>query len=304
MFSFAQVSDLHLPPIPTVSLRSLASKRALGYLSWYRKRKKIHSAEALKALVTDLTELCPDHVVVTGDVTNLSLPAEYRAAAQWFHGLAPAEQISVVPGNHDAYTQVPDHGLIGEWAAFMKDDSGAEAGTFPFVQKRGPVAFIGVSSAVPTPPFMATGRIGEAQLDRLESMLDALRDSGLLRIVLLHHPPQAGAVSARRRLTDARQFREVLSRAGAELILHGHAHRTLVDELPGPCGPIRVLGAASATSSGHGGQQSAQYHVIRVREAEEAWRISVESRCYDIAHGRFTGRPISDISITKQAAKG
>ncbi len=302
MFCFAQVSDLHLPPLPPVPLRALASKRALGYLSWYRKRKGIHRAEVLEALVADLTELHHDHVVVTGDVTNLSLPAEYRAAAQWLHGLAPADRVSVVPGNHDAYTPVPDPGFIGDWAAFMTCDSGAQAGTFPFVRKRGPVAFIGVSSAVPSPPFMATGRIGEMQLKRLESMLDALRGSGLLRIVLLHHPPQAGAVSARRRLTDAGQFRSVLSRAGAELVLHGHAHRALVGELPGPLGPIRVLGAASATASAHAGQQSAQYHAIRVRETKETWRISAESRCYDAAKGHFIGGPVSDMDITKRVA--
>ena len=48
------------------------------------------------------------------------------------------------------------------------------AAGFPFVRRRGPLALIGLSTAVPTPPFMATGRLGEAQLARLGETLVAL----------------------------------------------------------------------------------------------------------------------------------
>jgi hypothetical protein len=44
----------------------------------------------------------------------------------------------------------------------------ADGTPFPFVRRRGPLALIGVSSAVPTPPLMATGRLGRAQLDALD----------------------------------------------------------------------------------------------------------------------------------------
>ena len=54
----------------------------------------------------------------------------------------------------------------------MRGDDGA--GGFPFVRRRGPLALIGLSTAVPTAPFMATGRLGDAQLARLGEMLDAL----------------------------------------------------------------------------------------------------------------------------------
>ena len=48
----------------------------------------------------------PDHLALTGDFANVSLPGEWRAALAWIDtcGLEPAA-ISVIPGNHDAYIE-------------------------------------------------------------------------------------------------------------------------------------------------------------------------------------------------------
>ncbi len=56
------------------------------------------------------------------------------------------------------------------------------------MRRRGPVALIGVSSAVPTPPLMATGRLGRAQLDALDRDLAQMSTDEAFRVLLVHHP--------------------------------------------------------------------------------------------------------------------
>ena len=69
----------------------LLGKRGLGWLSWQLRRRHVHRPEVLEALLLDLEHARPDHVVVTGDLTNISLPEEFEIARGWLERLgAPA----------------------------------------------------------------------------------------------------------------------------------------------------------------------------------------------------------------------
>ena len=137
----------------------------------------------------DLKAVGADHIAVTGDLVNLSLPVEYAAARAWLEKLGPPHDVTVIPGNHDAYVPKALGGPAEYWGDYMRGDDGAEAGTFPFVRRRGAVALIALSSALPTGPFMATGELGDGQLSGLAQALE--QTSGMFRIVLMHHPPGA-----------------------------------------------------------------------------------------------------------------
>src|SRR5690606_1603254 len=92
------------------------------------------------------------------------------------------------------------------WAPFMTGDDGKEPKgpqDFPFLRVRGPVAFVGLSTAQPSSPLTATGAVGPEQLAAAERMLAQLKAQDLFRIVLIHHPPQASAAAWRKRLRDA-----------------------------------------------------------------------------------------------------
>ena len=95
---------------------------------------------------------------------------------------------------------------------------------FPSLRIRRHVALIGLSSAQPSAPFLATGRLGEGQLQRLDRILEQTADAGLFRIVMLHHPPAAHTVRWRKSLRDGATLRAMLKRHEVELVLHGHAH--------------------------------------------------------------------------------
>lgn len=296
MFTFAHVSDLHLPP-PAVPLPALAGKRLLGYLSWHSKRKAEHRMEVLDALRADLLSHAPQHICVTGDLTNLALPAEFAAAAAWLSELGDPAGVSVVPGNHDAYVAVRPEQGIDLWAPWTTGDDGA--GGFPFVRRRGRVAFVGVSTAVPTAPFLATGRVGPAQRARLQDILTRLGDEGLFRVVLIHHPPRAGAARRRHRLRDAGAVAQALAAAGAELVLHGHLHRPLRGEAPGGAAPaIPVLGAASGSAAGVGRRGGAHYHLLSLTDDGGVRRLHVAHRRFDPASGHFVSAGTETIDAT------
>ena len=76
--------------------------------------------------------------------------------------------------------------------------------------------------------------------------------------------------SARRRLTDADAFRRVIVKTGAELILHGHIHKTIQASIPGPHGPIPVVGVRASSAIGRRSQRRSQYHLYRIERQREA----------------------------------
>lgn len=84
-FVLAHFSDPHLSTLAgVITLRHLLNKRLLGFLSWYRRRRHIHSPRILDALLADLADTAPDHIVVTGDLTNWGCPMNLtRLPAGW-----------------------------------------------------------------------------------------------------------------------------------------------------------------------------------------------------------------------------
>lgn len=248
---FAHLSDPHLGPLPPVQLTHLLNKRAIGYVNWIRHRRKALAREVLRPLQEDLKAQRPDHILVTGDLVNLALPDEYDRALQWLADLGSGPEVTVVPGNHDAYVAGGLERAIGTWKAYLDSDvNQTKTGDiFPLLRIRGGVAFIGLSTALPTAPFMATGRVGHGQLARLAALLDETADRGLFRVVLLHHPPQAMACPAYKRLIDGEAVCALIADKGCDLILHGHTHLPSVTSLPGPSGEIPVIGVAAASQA-------------------------------------------------------
>ena len=103
MLRLAHISDIHLGPLPDVSYRELASKRVVGYVNWRRNRRRLLTEGTLGTIVEAMKAEKADHLAVTGDLVNLALDAEIDLARLWLETLGGPEDVSVVPGNHDAY---------------------------------------------------------------------------------------------------------------------------------------------------------------------------------------------------------
>jgi 3',5'-cyclic AMP phosphodiesterase CpdA len=288
-FSLAHLSDLHLPPSERVSWRRLNKKQLLAFLSWRRKRHRVHTFTPLRALLADVAARAPDHIAITGDLVNFGLPAEFDAARRWLEQRGLPTNVSVVPGNHDLTVQLPWQDGLGRWDAWMQGDAGSPQGDgarFPFLRRRGDIVLIGLSTAVPTPVFSAAGQLGPAQLDRLETLLEETRRDGLFRVVLIHHPAVMGPGGARKALRDRAAFRAVLRRQGAELVLNGHHHMTSLVGLPGPDGTIPCLGVPAALASLEK-PEIAGWHLHRILRTDVGWRLTTILRRYDRVSDSF-----------------
>jgi 3',5'-cyclic AMP phosphodiesterase CpdA len=286
MFVLAHLSDPHLGPLPAARLGDFIGKRAIGYLNWHRNRTGRHRGDALATLVADLKAQTPSHIAVTGDLINLALPAEFAPARAWLDTLGPADDVSLVPGNHDAYAPRTGRYRWRLWGDFMRSD-GADRqeiigrASFPFLRIRNGVALIGLSSAVPTPALMATGRLGLDQRDRLAVMLHELGRQGLFRVVMIHHPPRTPRTYRHKRLTDGRGFRDILARHGAELVVHGHDHVPSLVWLDGPHRPIPAFGVPSASAHPDRAKSPAAYNLYRIEGTPGSWHCEAITRGFN-----------------------
>jgi 3',5'-cyclic AMP phosphodiesterase CpdA len=261
IYRIAHLSDPHLPPPSgAFGLKDVFTKRLLSRIAW-RRKSQIHRPEVLAALMADVKAANPDHVVISGDLTNFASRTEIAAARGWLESLGDPKDFTVSPGNHDALAGSGGAERFATWTPWLGD---AGETSFPQVRLRGPVAIFNLCSAVRTAPHLATGRLGEEQLERLDAALADPAYARLFRIVVLHHPPQKGAVAKRKALEDQEALRAILAERGVDLVLHGHAHESLVGSIPGPNGsaiPVLSVPSASAKSTG---RAPARWHAIEI----------------------------------------
>jgi 3',5'-cyclic AMP phosphodiesterase CpdA len=266
MFRLAHATDLHIRNFSGARLRDFFGKRAIGALNLALFRRKKHRMELVNALGEDLRTRPYDHLVVTGDLGNVSLVSEWGAARAWIERTSPVEKTTVIPGNHDAYVAqaVTSGGFEKIFAAYQTADMRIENETYPFARFYGGVALVCLNTCVPTGDFGAWGRVGEGQLGRLETLLASAEVRGRFRVLVMHHPPLMHRPPENRNLKDRSALTEILARVGADLILHGHDHRDEFGEVTGPEGRrIPVVGTGSASYSGSPERRS-RYNIYEI----------------------------------------
>lgn len=280
----AHLSDLHLYPVGALRASDLRTRRLFGALNLFVLRAGMYSEDVARAAVEAVLEAKVDHVVVTGDLTNLALPSEFALALQILRPLGGAERLTVVPGNHDCYTpESVRNDEFGRWFGFALWSNGS-AHSFPVVKDLADgVTLIAVKTAGLTPPGCAFGRVGPEQNARLAAALDETRSRGRCGVVAMHHNLyRRGPVSeATGRLLDRREVAQTLARHGAFLVLHGHDHRAhsmvIGDGLDRP-GTL-VIGCGCTSANPDRGQPG-QFNVYDIRFGRlevETWRIQRES---------------------------
>jgi 3',5'-cyclic AMP phosphodiesterase CpdA len=256
MFRIAHVSDLHvLSPQAVEWRRILFNKRITGYANLLLHRARVYRREYLLAVLS-AAAAAADHLIVTGDVTNLSLEREFEEARALLDGVARTVEVTVVPGNHDAYLpsvyaarRFPHH-----FGAFLRSDlpelaRETETGPFPCVKLRGPTAIVALSTAVPRPPFIASGRVGETQLAALREILAHPAVRGRTPVVLVHHPPVDDRIRLRvlrDGLVDAERLGAALAPLARGLVLFGHLHVRACRTIRTAAGALDAIAASGA----------------------------------------------------------
>ncbi len=294
----AHFSDLHLRGTTKVALMRIATnKRLTGYLNFVVRRARHHSTDAFAAMLDDIATQNIDHVVITGDLTNLSLDSEFEAVSTLLHStscLSP-DRVTIVPGNHDQYTKgaYRNRRFERHFQRYLQSDLNTADTTFPIVRLRGPLAILGLTTAVPRPLLIAAGHVGDDQLATFAQVIGSEAVRGKTLIVLTHHPLiyRASALKTfRNGLRNASAVLTVLSNAPRVLALHGHLHRRVVHRLPTRAGELWSIGAASATLIHGGAHQVAGYNVYDFGSSGEI--AAMNARVYDPATHVFAWHPL------------
>jgi 3',5'-cyclic AMP phosphodiesterase CpdA len=236
-------------------ISALATLKRLGYST-------IHDRPDLrKALLDDIEQEEPDHILISGDITNTALLWECEEARRCFDRYVAEKRLSIVPGNHDYPVFLQGTARILD---FFTDAFPNGKVKFPFVKLIGKhIAVIGLNSCLRIADFLsspdvlihtARGKIGRDQLEALSKILPHSRMEGRYKIVLLHHhvleyPRQKGGGKMQRahdyfmeKAVNSEYLLRLLRGSGGGMVLHGHRHVRQIN----PSRELLIVGAGSA----------------------------------------------------------
>ncbi|WP_174801605.1 metallophosphoesterase family protein [Martelella limonii] len=300
MYKIAHISDVHLGPLPQLSPRELFSKRITGFFNWHRNRRKHLGKDTLENLLLAIADENPDHLAISGDLVNLATTKEIDIAADWLRSVGPASEVSLVPGNHDAYVGGAYAKIAKAWGDYMQGDGhkGEHKGrlTFPYLRRRGPIAIIGCSSAVPSPPFLAIGTFEGKQARATAELLRKAGEEGLFRIVMIHHPPVRNAAARHKRLLGIRRFKATIATGGCELVLHGHTHLNTVNFIETKRGKTPVIGIAAAGQGTGGKKPPSGFNLISVTGKKGSYEMTCRRHALSAETGLI--EPESEFSFS------
>ncbi len=293
MLRIAHVSDLHvLSPAGVEWRRILFNKRITGHTNLVMRRSRVYRREYLLTVLAHAAARA-DQVVVTGDITNLSLESEYIAARALLDDVARTAEVTVVPGNHDIYLPavLRERDFVRHFDSFLQSDlpelaRDLEAGRYPCVKLRGPVALIALTSAVPRPPFVSAGYLGREQLAALQSVLAHPEVVRRTSVLLIHHPPvdhRARFVRLRDGLVDDVPFRRSIAGLARGLVLYGHIHERERRVLATAAGELDVVSASGGALDDPRDSVRAGFNLYAVGDdgaivSVEAWMIDGSGR--------------------------
>lgn len=293
----AHFSDLHVLALDGVPRRRFLNKRFTGLVNLRVKREHKHRPGYVRAVAREITRAGADHVIITGDLTNLALEQEFEAVRALLEaelGFGP-DQITVVPGNHDLYTRgaMRARRFSTVFARYIESDlpelsADLPLGRFPFVKLRGPVAVIGMTSAVPRPPLVASGELGAAQIAALARILAHDEVRRRTPVLALHHPahnPDSKLKTLAEGLWDAAALVDALGPLSRGLVLHGHLHRRIQRSLETRSGRLLAVGATSASLHHDDEHRMAGFNVYELDEG--AGTFGVEAHVLDPARESF-----------------
>jgi len=286
----AHFSDLHLLALDGVPMRRFLNKRLTGWANLRLRRHAIHRENYVRAIAREIVRMRVDHVIVTGDLTNLSLESEFELARDVLTrelAIDPG-RVTIVPGNHDVYT-LGSFGsrrferYLAPWLESDVPDLAIDVGggRFPSVKLRDHIAILGISTAVPRPPFVAAGEIGRRQLEALRRALSHPQVRQRMVVLAIHHPAVHRYTATKQMLDglrDAPALLSLLRPLTRGLVVHGHLHRRVQSTITTGAGQILHVGATSASLHHISPDRMAGFNIYDLRD-ERSKRV--EAMVYD-----------------------
>ena len=205
----------------------------------------------LERAISEVNELAPEVVIVSGDLTTNGFKDEYALAKRYLDTIE-CESIVVIPGNHDSRNvgYVHFEELFGERNSVLRLDG---------------VSIVAVDSSEPD---LDNGQIGRGRYRWIEEQFG---EPAELRVFVLHHHllPVPGTGRERNIVHDAGDTLEALQRAGVDLVLSGHKHVPYAWRLEN----LFVVNAGTVSSARLRGNGRPCYNLVEVEGTHvDVWR--------------------------------
>jgi len=185
----------------------MGDRTVIAHISDLHCGSRYHIPSLAKRVIDELNLLCPDIVVVTGDLTDMGFRHEFMSAHRLLDRIACDRRV-VLLGNHDARNVGDEHfaELFGSRSAEL-----AHKG----------VRVLGLDSSEPD---LDSGRIGRERYKWVEERFAAQPDE--FKVVAMHHHlvPVPGTGRERNIVHDAGDLLQVLASNCVDLVLCGHKH--------------------------------------------------------------------------------
>lgn len=289
------ISDLHILDLDKPRPLQFLNKRLVGGLNLLLNRSNAHSAKVARQALDHLDALDVDHIVISGDLTNLALDSEFAAAADIVHSISGApDRVSVVPGNHDYYTPgaVRSRRFEKYFASFLDSDLPRYQldDGYPFCHLRGDVAIVGLNSGIATPWLFATGRVADDELEAAARLLQAPEVAQRFKVVVIHHPllpDKHHSIQFNRRLLNSDQVLDTLRRRDVDLVLHGHNHYFSILQVPKLSSPGTTYICEAGSTSASLGKNPMMAGKFNVYDIEDGHLTEVESHLFESHEAGF-----------------
>jgi len=284
------MSDLHILDLNGVRLKRFANRRAIGAVNVFLNRAAEYRGDILECLVEDLLKEEPDHIVVSGDVSNMALESEFERIFHLLKLLGGYDRISLVPGNHDYYTdRAAETRRFEKYFfpfMFKSDFSDLDVDIYPYTKRIGDVLLVGVNSATRTVPPFSYGSVGDRQLSLLEHALSSRAAESCLTVLVLHHAMHRRDVFTETTsgLIHRERLLSVIEKQRVDLVLYGHDHVGRVWKRESEGHTTHFVCCGSSTRLNDDPDLVAKYRIITVDQG----RIRrIDTKVYDPTTRKF-----------------
>ena len=246
----------------------------------------IPQVEALERLLPDLR---PDAIVIGGDVSQRARHGEFQRGRAFASLAGQTAPVLMIPGNHDVQWWRRPFIPFGKDAVYEKYRRYFGADLTPTLTVPGGGGAViasaltahGIAWGSLTPrvrDIAVKGHLPKREMQRVQEVF-AAADTGLARVLVVHHNVLRGEMSRRMGLARWRRAQQRILEAGTDVVLCGHDHQEGADVLDGKV----VVSTASTLSTRARGGRPASFNVVTIEPAA----VQITFFRWDAARGRF-----------------
>ncbi len=265
--TIVHISDLHFHSYPQ-KLSEFNAKRILGATNLLIRRAREFPLKRAKLLVEIIQKMEWDHLVISGDITQLSLEKEFSLAREILDPLLiKSERVTVIPGNHDRY--INQHDGTDLFTKYFGEFFGKNEIHVSEINQKW--ILVGWDSAHPNDLRTAAGTVKNITIQATEKLLQNFPDQTNF-IVVNHFPltfPEDWKFDRSHELYNLVPVRNwILQNSQIRLYLHGHIHLNWVHRLPRDSAPELLLVNSAASCSKLYNGQSSSFHQIVLEDSK------------------------------------